>query len=109
MSSPRSTRDTRDPRATRRPASARGAQAARMALRGESVRHEPYLAFGRTNWLLMGAGALAALLGYVLLSRGDITLAPILLVAGYCALIPLGIVWRERPKGGSKPGAPGGE
>ena len=106
MSSPRSTRDSRAPR---RPVSARGAQAARMALRGESVRHEPFLAFGRTNWMLMGAGALAAVLGYVLLSRGDITLAPILLVAGYCALIPLGIVWRERPKRESKPGAPGGE
>jgi hypothetical protein len=45
-----SNRPARDARSTRRPASARGAQAARLALRGESVRHEPFLAFGRTNW-----------------------------------------------------------
>jgi len=51
----------------------------------------------------------AAILGYVLLARGDISLAPLLLVVGYCALIPLGIVWRERPRKESKPGAPGGE
>jgi hypothetical protein len=106
MSSPRSARDARS---SRRPVPARGAQAARLALRGESVRHEPFLAFGRMNWMLMGAGAAAAILGYLLLSRGDITLAPILLVVGYCALIPLGIVWRDRPRKDSKPGAPGGE
>ena len=102
-------RSTRDARSSRRPASAKGAQAARLALRGESVRHEPYLAFGRTNWMLMGGGVLAAVIGYVLLARGDITLAPILIVAGYCALIPLGIVWRDRPRPVAKPGSSGGE
>ena len=104
-----SSRPARDARSSRRPASARGAQAARLALRGESVRHEPFLAFGRMNWLLMGAGAVAAILGYILLARGDISLAPLLLVVGYCALIPLGIVWRERPRKDPKPGASGGE
>jgi hypothetical protein len=79
--------------------------AAKSALRGEAVSHEPLLAFGRMNWILMGAGAGAAVLGFLLLSRGDITLAPILLVAGYCALLPLGIVWSERrpPAGGPTP------
>ena len=28
-------------------------------------------------------------LGYVLLSRGEITLAPMLLVTGYCVMLPL--------------------
>jgi len=104
-----SAKPARDARSSRRPSPARGAQAARLALRGESVRHEPFLAFGRVNWALMGAGALAAVAGYALLARGDISLAPILLVVGYCALIPLGIVWRDRPRNTSKPGAPGGE
>jgi len=106
MSSARSPRDTRSPR---RPAPARGAQAARLALRGESVRHSPYLAFGRMNCILLGVGALAAVVGYALLVRGDISLAPILLVAGYCVLIPLGIVWRERVRKEPRPGVPGGE
>jgi hypothetical protein len=93
----------RDPR-SRRPAASRSSNAVRQALRGESVRHEPLLAFERTNWLLMGGGVAAAIVGFVLLARGDTGLAPLLLVAGYCALIPLGIVWRTRarPGGGER-------
>ncbi len=70
--------------------------AAKSPLRGEAVSHAPLLAFGRTNWILMGSGVAAAVLGFVFLSQGDITIAPILLVAGYCALLPLGIVWSGR-------------
>ena len=40
--------------------------------------------------LYLGAGAAAAIgLGYLLLSQGSITLAPILLVIGYVILVPL--------------------
>jgi hypothetical protein len=46
----------------------------------------------RRNLLLIGAGLGAVILGYVLLSQGDMTLAPILLVAGYCVLIPLAFI-----------------
>ena len=38
-------------------------------------------------WLVIGFALL--LLGYVLLAAGDITAAPLLLVAGYCVCIPL--------------------
>ena len=75
----------------------RSQAAVRKALRGESVSHEPFLAFGRTNGILVAAGLAAAGLGFVLLSRGDTGLAPFLIVVGYCALIPLGIIWRDRP------------
>jgi hypothetical protein len=68
--------------------------AARRALRGESVSHDPLLNFGRTNYLLMAGGAVLAAIGFILLRRGDISMAPLLLVLGYCAVIPLGIVWR---------------
>jgi hypothetical protein len=44
------------------------------------------------NRILVGAGLAAVILGYVLLSQGDITLAPVLLVAGYCVLIPLAFI-----------------
>ena len=46
----------------------------------------------RRNRILIGAGLGAVTLGYVLLSRGDITAAPILLVSGYCVLIPLAFI-----------------
>ena len=49
------------------------------------------LRFGRRNAVLLGAALLSLAAGYVLLSKGDTTLAPILLVAGYCVLFPLGL------------------
>jgi len=63
------------------------------------------LPFGRRNYLLMGAGLAAIIIGYIALGSGSITLAPILLVLGYCVLFPLGIVWgdrKEKPTGGGE-------
>jgi len=41
------------------------------------------------KWKLLLAGLAAILVGYVLLAMNDITFAPILLVVGYCVLVPL--------------------
>ncbi len=41
----------------------------------------------RNIWLVVAGCALA--LGYALLAAGDITVAPLLLVAGYCVAVPL--------------------
>jgi hypothetical protein len=81
------------------PRNAKSSAAVRRALRGESVSHDPLLSFGRTNYLLMAGGVVLAVIGFFLLKAGDISLAPLLLVVGYCALIPLGIVWRDRQPG----------
>jgi hypothetical protein len=49
------------------------------------------LRFGRKNALCL-AGAIVSLgVGYILLAKGDITVAPVLLVLGYCVLFPLGL------------------
>jgi hypothetical protein len=42
--------------------------------------------------LWWGLAALALVAGYVDLARGGETLAPILLVLGYCVLVPLAIL-----------------
>ncbi|HEY7461637.1 MAG TPA: hypothetical protein VIC59_07160 [Gemmatimonadota bacterium] len=55
----------------------------------------PRIAFGRTNYALFGAAALVLVAGYVLLDRGSITLAPILLVLGYVVLLPAAILIRR--------------
>ncbi len=41
------------------------------------------------RWNMFVGGLIAVLLGYVLLAVGNVTFSPLLLVAGYCVLIPL--------------------
>ena len=43
------------------------------------------------NWML-GAGLVAIVVGYVFLGYGSISLAPVLLVLGYCVLVPLALL-----------------
>ncbi len=58
--------------------------------------------FTRKNWTLAAAGLASILIGYVCLrippAEGfiSLTLAPILLVVGYCVLIPLAILARDQ-------------
>jgi hypothetical protein len=52
------------------------------------------IAFSARSYWLFGAGFASIIVGYIMLSKGSITLAPILLVAGYCALVPLAIFVR---------------
>jgi hypothetical protein len=50
------------------------------------------IAFGKRNYLILAVAAAVILAGYVALSLGSITLAPILLLTGYLVLIPWGIL-----------------
>jgi hypothetical protein len=52
------------------------------------------IGFSARSYWLFAAGFGAIIVGFVMLSRGSITLAPVLLVLGYCALIPLAIFLR---------------
>jgi uncharacterized membrane protein HdeD (DUF308 family) len=59
--------------------------------------------FGKRNWIVLGAGLASIILGFIALASGSITLAPILLVLGYCVLIPVGIMIKDKetkPEGG---------
>lgn len=53
------------------------------------------LELGRKNWILFGSGLGAIALGFLFLSQGDITVAPVLLVVGYIVLIPWALVARR--------------
>ena len=55
--------------------------------------------WGPINSLLMGLGMVSLFVGYVALSKGSTTLAPVLLVAGYCVLIPASLLVRARTQG----------
>ena len=67
----------------------------RRPRRGPARSAEPQgvdIPFTRKNYLIFGIAAAVILAGYIALSRGSITLAPILLLAGYLVLIPWGIL-----------------
>ncbi len=49
------------------------------------------LKFGRKNVVLISLAVLSLGVGYFLLAQGSTTLAPVLLVLGYCVLFPLGL------------------
>lgn len=54
--------------------------------------------FSLQNWILIAAGLVSIVAGYVLLNGGSVDLAPALLVLGYVVLIPLGIIWQGRDR-----------
>ena len=60
------------------------------------------LPFSRRNYLWLGMGLAVIVLGYVSLAQGPVnsfwslTLGPILLVIGYCVLIPVGILLKNK-------------
>ncbi|HVE78812.1 MAG TPA: hypothetical protein VNA89_08120 [Gemmatimonadaceae bacterium] len=46
----------------------------------------------RRTWIWWGVAVAALVAGFADLTRGGMTLAPILLVIGYCVLVPLAIL-----------------
>jgi hypothetical protein len=67
----------------------------------EKYKEKTVLPFTKKNYILFAIGIFVIVIGYITLGYGSITLAPILLVLGYCVLIPIAIIingGRERPK-----------
>jgi len=75
---------------------ANAAESRRRARRGPGPKQGEApgveIAFGRKNYVILAVAAAVILAGYVALSQGSITLAPILLLTGYLVLIPWGIL-----------------
>ena len=62
-------------------------------------RREGSFVLSPGNVVMLVAGIVVIILGYFLLGRGSITVAPLLLVLGYCVVIPLSIIlWVKRPE-----------
>ena len=60
------------------------------------------LSLDSRNYLIAGIGILVIIVGYIFLAQPPVdsfwslTLAPILLVLGYCVIVPVAILYRER-------------
>jgi hypothetical protein len=70
------------------------------------------LPFTKRNYQILGLGLVVIILGYVALSQSPwdgtmpLVVAPILLVLGYCVIIPLGILYREKSETQPVPTSP---
>jgi len=75
------------------------AKPVRQKVQRRAMEADLGFSWGVLNSLLLalGVGVLAA--GYVALSKGSITLAPVLLALGYCVLIPGSLLIRGRKAG----------
>jgi hypothetical protein len=54
------------------------------------------LGFGKRNYILMAVGVGFIALGYIFLSIGDTSAATLLLVLGYCAILPAALLISDR-------------
>ena len=59
------------------------------------IRQSYTLPFQSQHYGLFGVGLLVILAGFITLGFGSITFAPLLLVIGYCVLIPLVFFWKS--------------
>jgi general stress protein CsbA len=70
--------------------------------RGRNQGASEALPFSSENYIIFGIGIFLIIIGYLALSKGpwdsfwSLTLAPILLVIGYCVAIPLAILYRKK-------------
>lgn len=92
------------------------ARAASRTARKRKTAAAP-LPFTRRNYQILGIGILLIVAGYYALSQQPwdgtmpLVVAPILLVLGYCVVIPLGILYREKTASAQPTGetAPAGQ
>jgi len=63
--------------------------------------YDDHLPLAKENFTILGIGILTIFVGYIAMLEGSVegflplVAAPILLVIGYCVLIPLGIIYRK--------------
>jgi hypothetical protein len=61
-----------------------------------------HIALTKKNYMIIGLGILLIIIGYVLMAANSVdgflptVVAPILLVAGYCVVIPFGILFKDK-------------
>lgn len=61
-----------------------------------------HIALTKKNYVIIGFGILLIIIGYILMAANSVdgflptVIAPILLVAGYCVVIPIGILIKDK-------------
>ena len=85
-----------------------------QALKTKRLKKEAsHLHFAMTtkNYMIIGAGIVLIILGYILMSENSVDgflptiVAPILLIFGYCVVVPIGILYKGNEVSGVEPTA----
>ncbi len=58
--------------------------------------------YGKKNYLIFASALVVIIIGFITLAKGSITLAPILLVIGYCVLLPIALIIKDKPEQDSR-------
>ena len=72
--------------------------------RRRAGREQQSLPLSKENYRIIGLGLAAIAAGYLAMLPGSVegflplVVSPILLVAGYCVIVPLGIMYRKKPE-----------
>jgi uncharacterized membrane protein HdeD (DUF308 family) len=61
--------------------------------------------YGKRNYIVLALALIVIILGFITLAQGSITLAPILLVVGYCVLLPIALIIKGKPEEDETPQA----
>lgn len=62
----------------------------------EAPASKDTFSFTKANYVTLFVGLVVIVIGYIALRMGSITLAPLLLILGYCVIIPVGILLRRK-------------
>jgi hypothetical protein len=66
-----------------------------------------HFSFTNKNYSIIGIGIVSIILGYVFMSENSVdgflptVIAPVLLVLGYCVIVPFGILFKDKATGES--------
>jgi len=77
------------------------AQPVRRKETRRKITKDDRLPLGRDNFRIIGIGLLVIVAGYIALLEGSVegflplVVAPILLLIGYCVIVPIGIMYRK--------------
>jgi hypothetical protein len=70
---------------------------------------ERHLPLGRTNYILMVTGIVIIIIGYACMLEGSVDgilpiyIAPVLLILGYCVVIPVALLYKKSDVDDSQP------
>jgi hypothetical protein len=76
----------------------------KQKLQKKKAKVEEALPLTKDNYLILAIGVAVIVIGFIVMAAGGVegfaslVLAPILLVAGYCVIVPFSILYKKREK-----------